>query len=99
MSDDVEVRRNDGLRRYEVLLDGTVVGHLAIRERPDAVVLVHTETDPEVQGRGLASRLVTEALDDLRARGQHVVVQCPYVRTFIDEHPEYADLEVDGDES
>jgi hypothetical protein len=94
--DGVEVRRNDQAERYEILLDGTVVGHLATKERPNAVILVHTETDTALQGRGLAARLVTAALDDLRAKGKRVVVRCPYVREFIDEHPEYANLEFDG---
>lgn len=93
MSDDgVEVRRNDAEERYEILVDGAVVGHLATKERPNAVILVHAETDPAMQGRGLAAQLVGAALDDLRARGKRVVVRCPYTRDFIDEHPEYADL-------
>ena len=94
--DGVEVRRNDQEERYEILLAGAVVGHLATKERPNAVILVHTETDDSVQGRGLAARLVTATLDDLRAKGQRVLVRCPYGREFIDEHPEYADLEFDG---
>jgi hypothetical protein len=77
-------------------VDGAVVGHLATKERPNAVLLVHTETDEAVQGRGLAARLVSATLDDLRAKGKRVVVRCPYVREFIDEHPEYTDLEFDG---
>ncbi|MFC6714248.1 GNAT family N-acetyltransferase [Branchiibius cervicis] len=32
------------------------------------------------------------ALDDLREKGVHVVPSCPYVRRWIDQHPEYADL-------
>jgi len=93
--DDVEVRRNDADERYEVLVDGTVVGHLETKERPSAVILLHTETDEAVQGRGLGARLVSGALDDLRAKGKRVLVRCPYVRGFIDRHPEYADLEVE----
>jgi predicted GNAT family acetyltransferase len=88
------VRRDDDRHRYEVLVDDAVVGHLAFKERPNAVVLVHTETDDAAQGQGLAARLVRATLDDLRARGRRVVVRCPYVRRFIDEHPEYADLEL-----
>ncbi len=36
--------------------------------------------------------LVGGALDDLRAAGRQVVPSCWYVREFIDEHEEYADL-------
>ena len=56
------------------------------------ITFVHTETESEFQGHGVASTLVREALDDVRARGLRVVPQCPYVRSFIDDHPEYQDL-------
>jgi len=92
--DGVAVRRNDAQERYEILVDGVVAGHLETKERPSAVILLHTETDPAMRGRGLGSRLVTGVLEDLRSKGKRVLVRCPYVRTFIDEHPEYADLEV-----
>jgi hypothetical protein len=35
---------------------------------------------------------VKGALDDIRARGGVVIPTCWYVRQYIDEHPEEADL-------
>jgi uncharacterized protein len=86
------VRDNPEELRYELLVDDRVVGEIRYRLRPDAVALVHTEVDPALEGRGLASRLVAGALDDIRARGRQVVVICPFVREYIRQHPEYADL-------
>jgi len=38
------------------------------------------------------------ALDDVRERGSlRVVPQCPFIRSWIEKHPEYADL-VSGEE-
>jgi len=45
-----------------------------------------------VEGRGLAARLVAGALDDIRARGLHVVPICPFVSSYISRHPDYGDL-------
>jgi uncharacterized protein len=56
------------------------------------IVLVHTEVVPAVEGRGVASRLVSAALDDIRARGLRVVPICPFVRHYLGRHPEYGDL-------
>ncbi len=83
--------RDDAKRlRYELTLDGDVVGFLSYRWRGDAVVLVHTEVDPAQQNQGLGTRLVQGALDDLRERGVRVVPLCPFVRAYVNRHTESA---------
>ena len=86
------VRDNPSRERYELLRDDTVVGTIVYDTRPDAVVLIHTEVDRAFEGRGYGSRLISGALDDLRARGLSVVPVCPFVRAYVQRHPEYADL-------
>ena len=56
---------------------------------------MHTEVSPSLEGQGLGARLVAGALDDIRARGLRVVPICPFVRTYIRRHPDYADLVVE----
>ena len=34
-------------------------------------------------------------LDDVRAGGRRILPLCPFVKDFVDRHPEYADLVVD----
>jgi predicted GNAT family acetyltransferase len=55
-------------------------------------VLIHTEVDERFEGHGLGGRLVSGALDDVRARGLHAAPLCPFVATYVQEHPEYAQL-------
>lgn len=57
-------------------------------------MLVHTDIDPGYEGRGLGSKLVAGALDDLRRRGLGVVPLCPFVAAYLRRHPEQADLVV-----
>ena len=45
-----------------------------------------------VSRRGVGSRLIRAALDSARDQGLRVVPQCPFVRAFIERHPEYRDL-------
>jgi predicted GNAT family acetyltransferase len=90
----VEVVDHRGADRYEAFVGGRRAGILTYRRRPDGVVLVHTEVDREFEGRGVGSRLVAGALDDLRARGVGVVPRCPFVAAFVERHPEYRDLVV-----
>jgi predicted GNAT family acetyltransferase len=93
-AENIAVQDNPGESRYELLLDEDVVGEILYRAAPDHVVLLHTEVLPAVEGKGLGARLVAGALDDIRARGLHVIPICPFAGAYIRRHPEYADLVV-----
>ena len=79
--------------RYEIHVDGEVAGFTEAKERGDGVVLFpHTVVDDAYEGQGLASTLVSGALDDVRAHGRRIEVTCEYVLGFLEKHPEYKDL-------
>ena len=58
----------------------------------DVVTFTHTEVPRELEGHGVASRLVRAALDDVRARGLRVAPMCPYVTSWLRRHHEYLDI-------
>jgi predicted GNAT family acetyltransferase len=78
--------------RYEVRAGDRVLGLAAYQRRGEQVVFTHTEVDPDAEGSGIGSTLVRGALDDVRARELRAVPLCPFVRAWIDRHPDYADL-------
>jgi hypothetical protein len=78
--------------RFEIEVDGAVLGFAQYRRRPGVIVFIHTEIDPAHKGEGLGTMLVTAALDTARAEGLAVLPSCPFVRDFIDGHHEYLDL-------
>jgi hypothetical protein len=86
------VRDNPTELRYELLDGETLVGLIRYRLEPNAIALIHTEVEPAHEGRGLAGVLVQGALDDVRARGLRLIPICPYVQSWLERHPEYADL-------
>lgn len=80
--------------RYALLQDGERIGVAEYDLRDDAIVFTHTVVDEEKREKGMASQLVQEALDDVRANTDlRVVATCPYVRRWLSEHPEYQDLQ------
>jgi uncharacterized protein len=87
-----EVRRNDADDRYELLVDGRLVGIADFRVAGAAVDIPHTEIEPRLRGQGLGAILVKGVLDDIRDAGRTVIPSCWYVRRYIDEHPAEADL-------
>ena len=86
------VTRNPDRSRYELTVDGDVVGIADYHAAAEVVVFPHTVIDPTRRGQGLGAELVRGALDDVRDQGKTIVPQCWYVREFIAEHPEYRDL-------
>ena len=95
MADDdarTRVVDNPERNRFELLLDGVVVGFANYRLQPGRIVFIHTEIQPEFEGRGLGSRLATAVLDTARQRGVAVVPDCPFINAYIRDHLEYADL-------
>lgn len=86
-----DVRDNAAKHRFEFEAEG----HLAAAYYDlsgDVITFTHTEVPPELGGKGIGSKLVRGALDQVRARKLRVVAKCPFVRAYIEKHPEYADL-------
>jgi predicted GNAT family acetyltransferase len=78
--------------RYEIRDGDRLLGIAAYQLRGDQIRFTHTEVNPEAGESGLGSRLVRAALDDVRGKGLQVVPLCPFVRGWIERHPDYADL-------
>lgn len=78
--------------QYLVTLDGSPVGLIDYTLADGVADFTHTEVNPETQGQGIAGQLTRYALDDVRAQGWRLIPTCPYTRSWVDRHPEYADL-------
>ena len=96
---DTVVRDNPERSRYELTVDGALVGIADyVVERGDAagggtvLVFPHTVIDAERRGQGLGAVLIAGALDDVREKGHTVVPRCWFVAEFLEQNADYADL-------
>ena len=55
-------------RRFEIAVDGAVVGFAEYRRRPGVISFIHTEIDPAHKGEGLGTLLVKAALSTSHVR-------------------------------
>lgn len=78
--------------RFEITVGGEVVGFAEYHRTPSAISFVHTEIDPAHAGEGLGGELIGAALDAAKAEGKPVLPYCPFVRHFIQTHPDYVEL-------
>ena len=88
----VNVVDDPARKRFEAFVGDRLVGFVTYRTRPGVVVLVHTETDPDFEGHGVGSQLAAAVLGEIRERSLKVNPLCPFIASFIDRHPEFADL-------
>ena len=89
---DFTVQRDDSAHRYAARIDGHDA-HIDFTPAGDRVLdFRHTEGAAELRGHGVAESLVRQALDDVRARGEHIVATCPFVKKFLARHADYRDL-------
>ena len=85
------VSDNPAQHRFELAVDGHIAA--AYYELAGGVItFVHTEVPPELGGKGIGSKLAKGALDQVRTRGLKVIAQCPFIKGWIDKHPDYAGL-------
>lgn len=89
---EIEVHRLDDRGVYAATIDGLEVANLRYDEEDGRVVVLTTTVVPEFRGRGIATDLIADALDDIRERSRTVTVLCPVVAAFMRGNPQYADL-------
>ncbi len=97
MANDLElpVVHNEAAKRFEITVDGKLAysKYLLAGEK---FIVEHTEVPEELEGKGVASRIVRAALDYARARNLRVMPLCPFTAAFIHRHQEYRDLVIEG---
>ena len=85
------VRDNAARHRFELDADG----HVAFSEYKrdgNLLTVMHTEVPAALNGRGIGSAVVRGLLDIARAQKLKVKPLCPFVKSYIAKHPQYADL-------
>ena len=85
------VVNNEAAGRFELTLDGHTA-YAEYRELATGILFPHTEVPRELEGRGVGSTIVREALGFAREQGQPVIPVCTFVAGYIRRHPETHDL-------
>jgi predicted GNAT family acetyltransferase len=85
--DQYTVVDNPDRERFELRDGDEVIGFSQYKRRGGLIAFIHTEIDSDQEGEGLGSRLISEALDAVRAEGLRVLPFCPFVRAYIEKHP------------
>lgn len=92
-----ELQHLAGQNRYLFTRDGDQVGLTDYVLHGNAIHILHTEVDPTLRGQGLGDEMIRAVLDQIRTETDlRVVAECPFVIDWLEDHPEYHELEERG---
>jgi predicted GNAT family acetyltransferase len=80
---------NEEVGRFELDVDGHTA-FLTFRRDDDRLTLIHTEVPEALGGRGVGSALVKGVLQHARDNELTVIPSCPFVRSYLERHPDEA---------
>lgn len=84
------MKDNKDRGRYEYDAGDGYYGVVAYRHTGNGdLIITHTEIPEELEGKGVASRMMKAVLEDIEAQGRKVIPQCPFSRNYIQRHPEW----------
>jgi predicted GNAT family acetyltransferase len=84
-----DVVNNETGQRFEMTVDGHT-GFLQYAKTGNRINLLHTEVPPALGGRGIGGKLAKAALDFAQQQQLRVIITCPFVRSYVERHPDYA---------
>jgi predicted GNAT family acetyltransferase len=95
-NDQLKTINNEEKNRFELTVDGHLGRIEYIINKTGMIFLTHTEVARELEGKGIASKMVKDALQYIQERELKLVPLCPYVAAYLKKHPEYQPLLAKG---
>lgn len=88
----MDVQHDPSRQRFFLDVAGgtAVLGYRRLDEH--TVDLVHTEVPDVAAGQGIGGKLANAAFGWARQNGVKLVVTCPFVRKWLERHPDEQDL-------
>lgn len=78
-------------RRFETSVNG-LIAFVEYNLFNQGINYTHTEVPVELEGQGIGSSLAKHVLNYAREQHLRVMPLCPFIRSYIDRHQEYADI-------
>jgi hypothetical protein len=85
----LDVQHDEAGHKFYSVIDGHEA-HVLYRPAGDHTWdFQHTYVPDELRGHHVADELVRHALDETLRRGYTFIPTCPFVKKFVEKHPEY----------
>lgn len=92
MNEQYEVVNNKRAFKFEISLPNNETAFIEYRWQKGNMVLMRTLVPVSMRGKGMGAYLVKYVLDYVRANDLKVIIYCPFITKYLENHPEYSDL-------
>lgn len=86
--ENLELIHNEKDRRFEVHIEDNTA-FVDYKLFKGGIAYIHTEVPKALGGKGIASFLAKGVLDYAKTNSLKVKPYCPFIKAYIDRHPEY----------
>jgi len=86
---ELTIHNNPDANRFEVSLPDDQMAFIEYQIAKKNILYTHTEVPPAFEGQGVGGKLAKYALDFARDNGYKVQALCPFVKAYVQRHPEY----------
>ena len=94
MENKIQQKEKDGNGMFYIEKDGDIVAELTYKQLDNGILTIdHTETNPEMEGEGLASRLVKHTVEYAREKNIKIDPLCAYAAKQFERHEEYREVQ------
>lgn len=81
--------------KEENRFEAEIEGQMAVIEysvQPGILSLNHVEIPEALSGKGVASEMIEKVLLQIEQRGLKVIPVCPFIKKYIQKHPEWESI-------
>ena len=87
----LELINNKTDQRFEMNVNGNKA-IIEYQRYPDKIALLHTEVQPQLEGKRAATAIIEKALAYLEKNNLKLIPLCPLVVVYLKRHPEWKRL-------
>ncbi|HUS02064.1 MAG TPA: GNAT family N-acetyltransferase [Chitinophagaceae bacterium] len=78
--------------RFYIEENNATIAELDYQVKDKTLIILHTEVDENLEGRGVGKELVAAAVDYVRNNALRINATCPYAKKVLDRTKEFADV-------
>ena len=90
-----KIRENIEKKRFETEVENKIALIEYIRAE-DKMYLTHTEVPKALEGKGIASSMTKQVLQQIKDENLKLVPLCPFIASYIRRHPEWKEILAKG---
>ncbi len=84
----MELTDNKEKKQFEMITGG-YTSRIEYMIMGNKIFLTHTEVPAELEGKGIGSKIIQLALEEIEKRNLKLIPLCPFAAKYLSKHPEW----------